>query len=341
MRRLTTWFAFLLLAGQFPALSAPELIERATCKGHTREVRQAVLSPDGKLLASGGGDRLGGEVKVWDATSGKEVRALAVPGGSLQALAFSPDGKRLASAIDVAMQFWDVEAGREVAACKPSGYRFAVLAFSPDGKRLAGASPYKAVRVWDAGTGKLMTSLGRELTTWPGSGLAFSKDLGTLAWANYEEIELWDVIQGQRRAFLSGHRGQVSCAVFSPDGKTVVAASSLRQARPFRAQGEVRVWDVATRRARAVLADGLGIVWAVALSPDGKTVAVLDRTWDDEDNLKVLDVATGRHGAIPPPPVHSFLSLAYTPDGRLFVTGTNDDNAVKFWEVVPRKRPER
>jgi WD40 repeat protein len=329
----------LLLLAAAPALPAQQLVERATCTGHTVVVRQALLSPDGKLLASGGVGGRGAELKLWAATSGKEVRALAVARGSVDALAFSPDGKRLAAATRDAVQVWDVDAGREVAVCKPSDGPFGVLAFSPDGKRLAGASYYKAVRVWDARTGKELVSLGRELTNDPGTGLAFSKDLGTLAWGNYEEIELWDVTRGQRRAFLSGHGGQVWPATFSPDGKTLVAASSLRQARPFGARGEVRLWDVATRRARAVVADGLGIVWAMALSPDGKTVAVLDRTWDDEDNLKVLDVATGRHGAIPPPPVHSFLSLAYTPDGRLFVTGTNDDNAVKLWEVVPRKGP--
>src|SRR5439155_8394964 len=75
-----------------------------TLKGHTVPVRSVAFSPDGKRLASGGGGQRGGlsredraELKVWDAQTGQELLSLKVSNGTVRSVAFSPDGKRLAS----------------------------------------------------------------------------------------------------------------------------------------------------------------------------------------------------------------------------------------------------
>src|SRR5689334_19395988 len=105
-----------LLSALAPACPAQELRRCATFKGPSFPVARAVLSPDGKLLAAGGGDARGGELKLWETASGEEVASLPGFTKSLYCLAFSPDGKLLAAGGEAAVQVWDVASRKEVAA---------------------------------------------------------------------------------------------------------------------------------------------------------------------------------------------------------------------------------
>ena len=96
-----------LLTG--PGLFGQEMKKQAVFKGHTFEVYHVALSPDGKLLASGGGNTRGGELKLWDAATGKEIVTLAGYSEWLFAIAFSPDGKLLATGDGKRrVMLWDV-----------------------------------------------------------------------------------------------------------------------------------------------------------------------------------------------------------------------------------------
>jgi WD40 repeat protein len=115
------------------------------------------FSPDSKRLATGTGFFLTGEVKLWDVADGKEVLTFDGHTGYLTCVAFSPDGKRLASsAVDDTVRVWDLEAGKEALALKihaddaDQTHRFIqAVAFSPDGKRLASGGGDGIVRVWE------------------------------------------------------------------------------------------------------------------------------------------------------------------------------------------------
>jgi WD40 repeat protein len=335
MRPHTLVLTCLLATAPVAVAPGQELRQRAVCLGHTFRVMQAVLSPDGKVLASGGGNSQGGELKLWDAATGRLLATLPGYKDSLEGLVFSPDGRRLASA-GSALQVWDVAAGTEVAALKGGNEWGTALTFSQDGARIAsGVGPAFLVR--EIASGKVVASLPRQqfLCGRP----AFSPDLGTVAVPNYQEIELWDLATKKHVRFFSEHRGQVSYLASSRDGKTLLAGSHLYEGKKDRYRGEVRLWDVSTGRARAVFSDDLGTIGAAALSSDGKTLAVLDAARPhDAADLKVLDVASGRQRRFPAVPACSFLSVAFTDDGRLFVTGTDDPNTVRLWEVV---QPER
>lgn len=125
--------------------TTPSLVRRLPA--HKDMIHQIVFSPDGKLLASGGYDRL---IKLWDAASGKELRTLKDHSDAVYALAFSPDGKLLASAAaDRAVKVWDVNTGSRLYTLSEATDWLYAVAWSPEGHSLAAAGVDKSIRVWE------------------------------------------------------------------------------------------------------------------------------------------------------------------------------------------------
>ena len=147
------------------------------------------FSPDGKLLASGHGAAYwptSGEVKVWDSQTGMEV--LSLKGSMGGNVAFSPDGKRLASpSNDNTARIWDVQSGQATLILRGHSQPVASIAFSPDGKRLVSVSLDRTLKIWDSETGQeLLTLTGRS------NGVAFSPDGNRLASATGGALTIYD-----------------------------------------------------------------------------------------------------------------------------------------------------
>jgi WD40 repeat protein len=333
MRPDELFAAALLLLG--PVLGAPaqqELIERGTFKGYKFRVDRALLSPDGKVLAAGGGDTRGGDLKLWDVTTGKEIVSLPGYTNSLYSLSFSADGKRLASGSYDTVQVWDMNAHQQLISFKVPGPGASVVALNRDGTRVAAVS-WKQAHVWEVDSGKELNSFRHHVAISGMLGGAFRRDLAILASRNYQEIDLWDTATGKEKATLSEHRGEVGCMVWSADDKTLIASSHRYYGKDSKRKGDVKLWDVASGKERAALTGPFGLFLTMALTPDGKTLALVDSLeLYAEADLKLVDVDTGRQRVIPVPPGCSFLSLHVTPENKLLITGTSD-NAVRLWEV--------
>jgi WD40 repeat protein len=318
-----------------PGAPAQELTERGTFKGYTFRIERAALSPDGKILAAGGGDK--GELKLWDVAAGKEIVSLAGYTNSLYALAFSADGKRLASGGQGGVQVWDVHAHKEVASFKDRGLSANLVAFNRDGTRLAAVGG-RQVTLREVASGKDLASFQHHVSVFAGPGLAFSSDLATLAARNYQEVDLWDTATGKEKTTLSEHRGEVGCMAWSADDKTLIASSTRYVGKGFKWQGDLKLWDVALGKERATLPGPFGRILAMAPSLDGKALALLDSPQlDAEFDLKLVDVDTGRQRVLRAPPGSTFRSLGFTTEGKLLVTDTSADT-LRLWEVSLPKR---
>jgi WD40 repeat protein len=224
-------------------------------------------------------------------------------------VAFSPDGKTLASAgMDRTVRLWDVATGSELRALAGFPGSVSSVAFSPDGRLLATKGYGENVSVWDVASGTQVRAL--PPCIWE-SGIAFSRDGNTLfygAWdtsaapGRYDSvIRRYDLRAGAELGPLVGHGGFAWSVAVSPDGKMLASGSE---------DGTMRLWDVATGQGVLVIGTGDDVVRSLAFSPDGMLLASADRAGK---SVRVWDVATGRELASFP---DGGQSVAFSPDGR-------------------------
>jgi WD40 repeat protein/tRNA A-37 threonylcarbamoyl transferase component Bud32 len=239
----------------------PTGAELAVCRGHTRPLRAAALSPDGRRLASAAANlphqnsgRDPVELLVWDVASAKVVQRLSVPALWIDALAFSPEGHRLAASVRLSppgreqlgfdspaeVLVWDLSSGDLVCRIGNIQGMFPVLAFNPAGDRLAGTGYHaETIYVWEVPGGKELFrhSAGVLLTS-----AAYSPDGRRLAITGFDgRVTLLDADSGLEALTLhglgprgTGHYNFTARAVFSPDGRRLAANDW---------DGTVTVWD--------------------------------------------------------------------------------------------------
>jgi sugar lactone lactonase YvrE len=248
---------------------------------HSGGVASVCFSPDGKLLASGGGDQM---IRVWDVAAAKEVHAFAGPTSFTCAVRFSPDGKTLAAAgyetsTGNPIYLYDVAAGKEVARLDghPTG-GVRRLAFSPDGKSLLSAGFDGAVRVWDL-AGRKQTML-IQVESGTVYCLALSPDGKTLASAGRDGLRLWDLGTGKALPRDQMSRHNCVAVAFSPDGKLVASGDS----------STVRLWEAVTGKVVTTLGGYRGELSQIVFSRDGRTLY----TSSYDRAVRLWEVRTGR-----------------------------------------------
>ncbi|EED12010.1 wd40 repeat pf20, putative [Talaromyces stipitatus ATCC 10500] len=141
------------------------------------------------------------------------------PKGSFFAVAFSPDGKLVASgSVDYTIKLWDLATGTLRQTLEGHSGPVLAVAFSPDGKLTASGSYDKTVKLWDPATGTLRQTLEGHSDLI--QTVAFSPNSKLVASGSYDKmVKLWDLATGTLRQTLEDHSGLVRVVAFSPDGK--------------------------------------------------------------------------------------------------------------------------
>jgi WD40 repeat protein len=309
------------------------------------------FAPDGRLVLAAFGVMGGmlanpvpGQAVLWDVATGQYRAALLGHPDGVSSVAFSPDGKLIATAgYWGEIKLWQTEAAKVIATIRASAV-ITAIAFSPDGQFLvAGRDAFgiqppgkNVAELYDVATRRLIRRF--EGHGWGICDVAFSPSGRLLATSSSDgTVRLWDVATGSPRTLvdpnlndtvneywrrvagrnIEGMHPEMASVAFSPDGKRLAIAGGLMFARGREdGIGAVTLWEVPLRRLKNTLPGYDCFVQQVQFSVDGKFLATAGR----DGSVRLWDPATlrpmGRFPGLAP--------IAFSPDGKALVSATRD-----------------
>ncbi len=304
---------------------------------------ERVTSPDGLMIAERGryGDAC---VKLFEAKTNRLIRRLEGHPGIVYSIAFSPDGKTIASgSSDRTIKFWE----RQTGALRKSlaGHTGAItsVAFSADAKTLVSGSNDDTLKIWNASDGRLLRTIPAFTPGVDGiTSVAFSPDGRTIIAGSETRIRIWETETGRHVATLETHEShtgsgphgtqvewccgsEVNSVAFSPGGALIVSAHK---------DGTIKLWDARKAKLVRTIKSRFPDARRAVFSPDGSLIA----SGYDESNSRVelWSVRSGKLALTLGEDSDYTHSLSFSSDGKMIVTGHMSDD-VKVWNAKTGK----
>jgi energy-coupling factor transporter ATP-binding protein EcfA2 len=285
-----------------------------TLEGHEDVVYSVMISPNGKMIASGRYDKT---VRLWDIQGNPIGQPLRGHENVVYSVAISPDGKLIVSGSDDrTVRLWDIQ-GNPIG--QPlrghEGWVYSV-AISPDGKMIVSGSDDRTVRLWDIQGNPIGQPL-RGHEGWVYS-VAISPDGKMIVSGSWDgTVRLWDIQGNPIGQPLRGHEGFVNSVAISSDGMMIVSGSDDKT---------VRLWDIQGNPIGQPLRGHEGSVTSVAISPDGKMIV----SGSDDKTVRLWDIQGNPIGQPLRGHEGSVNSVAISPDGKMIASGSAD-GTVRLW----------
>lgn len=232
-------------------------------------------------------------------------------------IAWSPDGKRLASpSDDETVRIWDTETGECLAVIEEHRVGIWGAPWSPDGRMLASTGIGGIIRLWNTETWEMCNTLEAHKSVV--TSLAWSPDGKKLVSGDFNgKITLWNVETRKAIRELIGHKGIVTVVKWGFDKQTLISASS---------DTTIRFWDVNSGKLRKTLEGHSDAVLGLALSPDGQALA----SAGNDNTIGLWDLKTGQRKNTLEGHTNSINDVSYSWDGRLLAS-KSWDNTVRLW----------
>ena len=272
----------------------------------------AAFSLDSRLLAVGGL----GSTFLYDADTGQRIGVHAEFDRPVISVAFSPDGRTLASASDHEIYLWDIASAHPITTLKPvSEDAVKSVAVSPDGNIIASGGFDESVTLYNADTGAQQRKF--SFDTGVVNTVTFSPDSNMLAAGTDGVINLINIRTSRIQAIPIAFLGRVLSMMFSPDGKTLACTGD---------NSLVILIDVASHKQKAELKGHKGLVNRLVFNPDGTYLA----SGGDDKRVFLWDVNTGTK--ISSLNLFKVWSLAFSPDGNTLACAGRDYKII-LWNI--------
>ena len=288
-----------------------------TLDGYRNRLVCVEISPDGKLIATGGDER---KIRIWDAASGKNIRTLSGHSRTVEDLDFDPMGGRIVSGSwDQTIKIWNVQSGALEKSFNPQQKGVMCVRFSPDGKTIASGGADHSIKLFDAGSGRQLEKLsGHRIRV---SDIEFSPNNETLVSIDsYGETMIWDLEIAQKSVAFGGKGAtpRPRTIAMHPNGSRIVSVNesglTIFNTITVAVEQEIKIHDA--------------LATTVAYSPDGEIIAA----GCNEGTIRLWNASTGEELVTLRGHTSTVFDIDFLLGGRRLVSCSND-RSFKVWLI--------